>query len=244
MKTAVLSFYSFTPILDTKDLQIKLLQFCKSIEILGTILIADEGINGSISGEKHKLNSVMDYLKLLGIYDINIKVNYCKEHPFSKMKVKTKPEIVSMKVGSIDVNGLKGEYVSSDKWDALINDENVVVIDTRNNYEYDEGTFHNAVNPGIETFREFPGWVQSNRGILEGKKVAMFCTGGIRCEKATAYLKAEGIEDVYHLYGGILQYLEDTKNKSGMWQGNCFVFDDRYAVDSKLSPANLEILKK
>lgn len=142
-----------------------------------------------------------------------------------------------MAVGDIDIASLKGEYIEANDWDKFISQDNVVVIDTRNDYEVCIGTFKGAIDPKTETFKQFPKWVEQNKDLLVGKKIAMYCTGGIRCEKSTAYLKKLGFNDVYHLKGGILQYLEDTHNHSNLWQGECFVFDDRRAVESDLSPA-------
>ena len=153
------------------------------------------------------------------------------------MKVKLKQEIVALKIGNLDVENLRGQYIESKDWSDFIRRDDVVTIDTRNDYEVKIGTFEGAIDPKTEAFSDFPQWTKDNMNLFKGKKVAMFCTGGIRCEKSTALLKYMGVEDVYHLNGGILQYLEDTKNKSGAWKGECFVFDDRGAVSSDLSPS-------
>ena len=236
---AVLSFYSFVNIAQPEILLPKILLITKKKYVRGTIILAKEGFNGSISSttEEH-LHLVIKALKeLTNPTDISIKVNYCSTQPFSKIKVKLKNEIVSMKAGEIDVETLKGKYVETSDWDRFIQRSDVIVVDTRNSYEIKAGTFKGALDPHTESFREFPEWARNNIELFKNKKIAMFCTGGIRCEKSTAYMKALGYEEVYHLKGGILQYLEDTKNENGVWEGNCFVFDDRGAVDSDLLPS-------
>jgi len=236
---AVLSFYSFVNIAQPEILLPKILLITKKKYVRGTIILAKEGFNGSISSttEEH-LHLVIKALKeLTNPTDISIKVNYCSTQPFSKIKVKLKNEIVSMKAGEIDVESLKGKYVETSDWDRFIQRSDVIVVDTRNSYEIKAGTFKGALDPHTESFREFPEWARNNTELFKNKKIAMFCTGGIRCEKSTAYMKALGYEEVYHLKGGILQYLEDTKNENGVWEGNCFVFDDRGAVDSDLLPS-------
>lgn len=237
-KVAVLSFYSFVNIPDIAKLQPQILLVAKKKYINGTVLLATEGLNGSIAGKEENLHFLISEIKkLTGADNISIKVNYCDERPFSKMKVKLKKEIVALKFGDLDVENLKGEYIDSSAWSDFIKRDDVVTIDTRNNYEVKVGTFEGAISPETESFSEFPQWTKDNMSLFEGKKVAMFCTGGIRCEKSTALLKSLGVKDVYHLNGGILQYLEDTKNESGVWKGECFVFDDRGAVSSDLSPS-------
>lgn len=235
---AVLSFYSFTTIANPEILLPKILLIGKKKYIRGTVLIAEEGFNGSISGTIDNLKLLTEEItKLTAAKEVNIKINYCPQHPFHKLKVKLKSEIIAMTAGKLDVENLKGQYIEPKDWDNFITQDGVILIDTRNYYEIEAGTFKNAVDPKTDTFKQFPDWVKENRGQLNGKKIAMYCTGGIRCEKSTAYLKSCGFEEVYHLRGGILQYLEDTKNQNGIWQGECFVFDDRRAVSSDLSPA-------
>lgn len=237
-KVAVLSFYSFVDIPDIATLQPQILLFAKRKYVNGTVLLAKEGFNGSIAGDEENLYLLIAQLKkLTGAKDISVKVNYCDERPFSKMKVKLKKEIVALKFGDLDVENLKGEYIDSANWSDFIKRDDVVTIDTRNTYEIKVGTFEGAISPETETFSQLPEWTKNNIDLFEGKKVAMFCTGGIRCEKSTALLKSMGVEEVYHLNGGILQYLEDTKNQSGAWKGECFVFDDRGAVSPDLSPS-------
>lgn len=238
-KIGVVSFYSFVNIDEPEILIPKLLLVAKRKYVKGTIIVAQEGFNGSISGDEDDLYYVVEYLrKLTNPKDINTKINYCDYQPFSKIKVKIKNEIVSLKQGKLDVENLKGEYIEPRDWDQFISRDDVIVIDTRNSYEVKAGTFDGAVDPNTETFREFPDWAKANPDLFKDKKIAMCCTGGIRCEKSTAYMKALGYDDVYHLKGGILQYLEDTKNVNSVWKGECFVFDDRGAVSPDLSPSN------
>lgn len=238
-QVAILSFYSFTNITDTDILLSKILLITKRKYVRGTIIIAHEGFNGSISGSEENVKLVVEEIrKITNAQDINIKINYSNVQPFSRIKVKIKDEIVALKFGSLDVENLKGKYIETHDWDNFIQREDVITIDTRNDYEVKVGTFKQAVDPNTKTFREFPEWTKANLDNLKDKKVAMFCTGGIRCEKSTALLKQMGVEEVYHLKGGILQYLEDTKNSNDMWQGECFVFDDRGAVSPDLKPSD------
>ena len=238
---AILSFYSFVNIDNLDILLQKILLIGKKKRIRGTVLIANEGFNGSISGEENILKIIVDEItKLTGAKDVNVKVNYASTHPFHKLKVKIKPEIISMAVSDLDVENLKGEYIEPSAWDAFISRDDVILVDTRNNYEVETGTYKGAINPNTDTFKQFPDWVENNKDLFKNKKIAMVCTGGIRCEKSTAYMKKIGYAEVYHLRGGILQYLADTKNSGDLWQGECFVFDDRRAVDDDLSPSSSE----
>lgn len=237
-ETTIVSFYSFVNIANIEMLQPQILLVAKKKYVKGTIILAHEGFNGSISGTEENVRFLVDKIKnLTGAKDTSIKVNYCKKQPFSKIKVKLKKEIVALKFGNLDVENLKGKYIDSANWSDFIKQDDVITIDTRNDYEVKIGTFEGAVDPKTSNFSEFPQWTKDNINLLKSKKVAMFCTGGIRCEKSTALLRSLGIEEVYHLNGGILQYLEDTKNVSGAWKGECFVFDDRGAVSSDLSPS-------
>lgn len=235
---SVLTFYSFVNIEDLELLQPKLLFEAKRKLVKGTIIIAPEGFNATISGEEEAVKYVLDkVIELTGAVEVMWKIHSCPEHPFRKMKVPIKKEIIDMGVPIQDVVGNKGDYIETKDWDEFIQRDDVVVIDTRNDYEVEVGTFKGAINPYTETFKEFPQWVEENKEKLKGKKIAMFCTGGVRCEKSTAYMKEQGFPEAYHLKGGILQYLEDTNNKNSVWQGTCFVFDDRRAVDDYCSPA-------
>lgn len=235
-KFYVASFYSFVNVEDCGVVLQKLLLMCKRKSVKGTIIIASEGINGSIAGDDDSINAVVRQITdLLGAStDLNIKINYCSYNPFDKLKIKLKNEIISIGVSDINTNALVGKYVDSSRWDDFIQQNDCIVIDTRNDYETNIGAFKNAIIPSTRTFKQFPQWIKNNMDLLRGKKVAMYCTGGIRCVKSTAYLKSIGHDEVYHLKGGILQYLYDTKNVSGVWKGQCFVFDNRIAVNSQL----------
>jgi UPF0176 protein len=237
---AILSTYSFVNIEEPELLLPKILLIGKKKSIKGTILLSKEGFNGTISGMRENLDLLLNELiKETSAMDVSIKVNYDDHHPFDRFKVKLKPEIVSMGKGCIDVNNLKGEYIETRDWDQFIARDDVILIDTRNDYEVATGTFKYAIDPMTKTFKQFPDWVENNKDLLKDKKIAMCCTGGVRCEKSTAYLKLLGYESVYHLKGGILQYLEDTANKNHMWKGECFVFDERIAVDDNLAPSKV-----
>jgi len=204
-------------------------------EVRGTLLLAKEGINGTIAGSRHSIDTVLNWLKEdLRFSDIVTKESFDTEIPFNRTKVKLKKEIVTMGVENIDPKKIVGTYVKPKDWNELISDPEVLLVDTRNDYEVKIGTFQNALNPETETFREFPQYVENNLDSNKHKKVAMFCTGGIRCEKSTAYLKEKGFEEVYHLEGGILKYLEEVPEEETMWKGECFVFDSRVAVNHKL----------
>lgn len=236
---AVISFYSFVPIEDIDILMPKILLIGKKKYLKGTILVAKEGVNGSISGsEENTKYFIQELIKLTNSTDMSVKINYCDQHPFQKLKVKLKKEIVALGVGDIDVTQMKGTYIEPKDWDDFIKKEDVILVDTRNDYEVEIGTFDKAINPQTNTFKEFPKWVSDNKEMFKGKKIAMCCTGGIRCEKSTAYMKMLGYDEVYHLKGGILQYIEDKNLEAGSWDGDCFVFDDRGAVNNKLAPSN------
>ncbi len=233
----VAAFYRFALLDDFAGMRAVLLDKCRTEDIVGTVLLAHEGINGTIAGTDQGIANVLAYLRAdprLG--DFPHKESRADTPPFQRMKVRLKKEIVTMGVENINPNETVGTYVDADQWNALIADPDVVVVDTRNDYEVEIGTFEGAINPDIHTFREFPDWARDN-GLLEGqKKVAMFCTGGIRCEKATAYLRKQGVDQVYHLNGGILKYLETVPEDKSLWDGECYVFDDRVSVGHGLKP--------
>ena len=232
---SICALYKFTRLDDFEAMQLPLKSFLNSLAIKGTLLLAREGINGTISGTKDSLEKVLNYLqsdpRFLGL---EYKYSYSKKIPFKRLKVKLKKEIVTMGLTEIDPTYSAGTYVKPKDWNELINDPDVVLIDTRNNYEYEIGSFKGAINPNTETFREFPSFTKNSLEKYRNKKIAMFCTGGIRCEKSTAYLKSEGYENVYHLQGGILKYLEEVGEDESLWEGECFVFDDRVAVKHNL----------
>ena len=227
----VCALYKFVRLENFEQLKTPLLNVMLDNEVKGTLLLANEGINGTIAGPQDGIDKVLAHLsedERLGL--VSHKYSYADENPFQRSKVKLKKEIVTMGVEGIDPTLTVGTYVKPKDWNALISDPEVLLVDTRNDYEVEIGTFENAVNPNTETFREFPEYVAKNLDKSKHKKVAMFCTGGIRCEKSTAYLKEQGFEDVYHLEGGVLKYLEEVEQDDSMWQGECFVFDGRVAV--------------
>jgi len=230
-----IAFYQFIRLEKVDQLQAFILKFCQKNNIKGTILLASEGINGTISGQKNNIHEFLKFIKtdslLKGNFkNLEYKESWAYKNPFYRMKVRLKKEIVALGVERISPTKKVGKYVNPEDWNALINDPNTIVIDTRNNYEVDIGTFKNSINPQTETFREFPSFVEKNLEDKKQKKVAMFCTGGIRCEKATSLMLEKGFEDVYHLKGGILKYLENIPKEKSLWEGECFVFDQRVAV--------------
>jgi UPF0176 protein len=242
----VAALYHFTRFEDAPAIRATLADACKAQGIKGTLLIAREGINGTIAGTDAAITAILDTIgKLPGCDGFEYKLSRAREMPFHRMKVKVKAEIVTMGQPDIDPLARVGHYVAPQDWNALIADPDTIVIDTRNDYEVAVGTFQRAIDPKTKTFRDFPAWFRAERERLLGKgtppKVAMFCTGGIRCEKSTAFLKAEGIEDVYHLQGGILKYLETVPAEESLWEGECFVFDQRVTVRHGLELGSLEL---
>ncbi|MGP5542979.1 oxygen-dependent tRNA uridine(34) hydroxylase TrhO [Psychrobacter celer] len=237
----VAALYKFTRFADFAQYREPILNTMLDNDVKGTLLLANEGINGTISGSRQGIDTVLDYLRSIeAIGRFEFKESYTDAQPFYRTKVKLKKEIVTMGVEDIDPLQSVGRYVKPSEWNALISDPDVLLIDTRNDYEVQIGTFQNAVNPHTETFREFPGYVAKELDPTKHKKVAMFCTGGIRCEKSTAYMREQGFEEVYHLEGGILKYLEEIPASDSMWQGDCFVFDNRVSVNHNLEKGNYE----
>lgn len=225
------ALYKFVSLPDYKDLQQPILDACLKHNIKGTLLLANEGINGTIAGTTADIHAILDYLRQDDrLKDLEHKESYADKHPFYRMKVKLKKEIVTMGVPAVDPNAVVGTYVKPEDWNDIISDPDVVVLDTRNDYETHIGTFKGAIDPKTTTFREFPQYVEQNLDKTKHKKVAMFCTGGIRCEKASSYMKQQGFEEVYHLQGGILKYLENVPKEESLWEGECFVFDQRVGV--------------
>ncbi|NOR72071.1 MAG: rhodanese-related sulfurtransferase, partial [Methylomarinum sp.] len=231
----VSALYKFVTLEDFISLKQPLLDKMLEHQVKGTLLLAKEGINGTIASDRKGIDSLLAWLRSDPRFaNIETKESYEQDMPFYRTKVKLKKEIVTMGVEGIDPEKIVGTYVKPKDWNALITDPEVLLIDTRNDYEVQIGTFQGAVNPETETFREFSHYVKENLDPNKHKKVAMFCTGGIRCEKSTAYLKEQGFEDVYHLQGGILKYLEEVPVEQSTWQGECFVFDNRVAVNHNL----------
>ncbi|MCL1077354.1 rhodanese-related sulfurtransferase [Parashewanella spongiae] len=231
----VCALYKFVDLPNFEDIQKPLLSKMTELYIKGTLLLASEGINGTVAGTQKSVRVLLDWFEQQkGLESIVTKFSYENEIPFYRTKVKLKKEIVTMGVDGVDPKKVVGTYVKPSEWNALISDPDVTVIDTRNQYEIEIGTFKHAVNPKTETFREFPQYAKDNLDPKQNKKVAMFCTGGIRCEKSTAYMKEQGFDEVYHLEGGILKYLEEVKQEESLWEGECFVFDNRVAVNHNL----------
>jgi UPF0176 protein len=229
------AMYHFVSLPHFKTLREPLLQFCVSREIKGTFLLADEGINGTIAGTEKSILELLSFLKNDPLFEGNFnnlshKESWSDKQPFYRMKVKLKKEIVTLGVPGVSPTKMVGKYVKPQDWNSIISDPEVILIDTRNDYEYTIGTFKNAVNPKTNTFREFPAYVNTHFDPKKHKKVAMFCTGGIRCEKASSYMMSKGFDEVYHLAGGILKYLEEVAPEQSLWQGECFVFDQRVAI--------------
>jgi UPF0176 protein len=237
----VAALYQFTPFDDPAALKEPLLAQCEAVGVKGTLLLAREGINGTIAGTENAVAAILDHIRHLpGCAALDVKFSHAIEMPFHRMKVRLKREIVTMGEPDIDPRRSVGRYVDPQDWNALIADPETLVIDTRNDYEVAVGTFAGAVDPRTTAFRDFPQWFREHREeLLSGKRrVAMFCTGGIRCEKSTAFLRAEGIEEVYHLKGGILRYLEEMPEAQSTWRGECFVFDERVTVRHGLEPGD------
>ena len=231
----VCALYKFVRLENFEDLRQPLLDAMSAQDVRGTLLLAHEGINGTISGTRAGIDAVLAHLQSdPRLNPLDTKESYHQEQPFLRSKVKLKKEIVTMGVEGIDPNRSVGTYIDAKDWNALISDPYVVLVDTRNDYEYEIGTFRNALNPNTTSFREFPQYVKDNLDPARHKKVAMFCTGGIRCEKSTAYMKEQGFDEVYHLKGGILKYLEEVQEEESLWDGECFVFDERVAVNHQL----------
>jgi UPF0176 protein len=231
----VAALYKFVGLPDYHALREPLLDACLTAGTRGTLLLAPEGINGTIAGSREAIDAVLGYLRSdPRLADLEHKESRDERMPFHRMKVKLKKEIVTMGVAGVDPNARVGTYVRPQDWNALVSDPEVLLIDTRNDYECDIGTFKGAVDPRTVNFREFPDYVRANLDPAIHKKVAMFCTGGIRCEKASAFMLGEGFEEVYHLQGGILKYLEEVPPDESIWEGECFVFDNRVAVNHRL----------
>jgi UPF0176 protein len=233
----IAALYHFTRFADPAALRTGLLAACGTAGVRGSLLLAPEGINGTIAGTKGGIDAVLATIRALpGCADLIHKESSAPALPFRRMKVRLKREIVTMGQPDVDPRARVGHYVAPADWNALIAAPDVAVIDTRNAYEVAIGTFEGAVDPGTGSFRDFPAWWQANRDRFHNKRIAMFCTGGIRCEKSTNYLLGQGVADVYHLQGGILKYLEDIPEAESLWQGECFVFDDRVSVGHGLIP--------
>ena len=234
------AFYHFITLDKKNNIQEHIYNFCEANKIKGTILLADEGINGTISGKEKNIRDFLIFIKKESLFNgvfskLEHKESWASKNPFYRMKVRLKKEIVALGVDGVSPTKNVGKYVKPEEWNNLISDPNTIIIDTRNHYEVDIGTFKNATNPNTSTFRELPSFIEENLDPKTPKKIAMFCTGGIRCEKATSLMLDKGFKDVYHLEGGILKYLETIDKDKSLWEGECFVFDQRVAVTHGLN---------
>ncbi len=225
----IAALYQFHPVSFPADLRNRLQELSAYLQLRGTLIVADEGINGTVAGNRAGIDELHQVLLAEGFTNMEYKESFSKDKPFKRMKVKLKHEIVTL---GVDVEPLAqvGHYLNPEEWHQFIQQEDVVIVDTRNRYEYAAGTFKNAIDPNTETFREFPAFVDEHLADAKNKKIAMFCTGGIRCEKSTSLLLQQGFEEVYHLKGGILNYLNTIPEEESLWKGECFVFDGRVGV--------------
>ena len=243
-KIAILSFYKFVELPNFRELQKPFYNYLNKNCIKGTIILAQEGINASISGYEQEIYKVLDYIKKDSRFsDVEHKLNFCDIDPFNRLKIKLKKEVIPAGVKSVNPNELVGDYVNPSEWNNLLKDTEVLLIDTRNDYEVSVGTFKGAENPKIRYFREFQGYAQKRLDPKKHKKIAMFCTGGIRCEKASSYLLNKGFKNIYHLRGGILKYLEEIPKEESLWEGECFVFDDRASITHNLDKGTYELCR-
>lgn len=240
----VAAFYSFIDLSDLLQLKSEFTEFLKKQDIRGTMLIASEGINGTLAGKESSINEFKNFLKSKNLYEAkNFKTSHCEYDPFPRLKIKLKDEIVTIGNKLVDPKKIVGEYIPPEDWNQLIADAEVMVLDTRNTYEHSIGSFKNAIQPETTNFREFPAWLDQVEasGLDKNKKVAMFCTGGIRCEKASSFMRSKGFENIYQLQGGILNYLEKINEEDSLWKGECFVFDDRVAINHKLKVGSYDM---
>lgn len=237
----VCALYKFVTLENYSALRQPLLAVMSGNKVRGTLLLAHEGINGTVAGSRQAIDTLLEWLRSdPRLNDIDCKESLTDKPPFNRSKVKLKKEIVTLGVEGLDPKQVVGTYIRPEDWNALISDPEVLLVDTRNDYEFKVGTFKNAVNPKTDSFREFPGYVKAHLDPEKHKKVAMFCTGGIRCEKSTAYLRQQGFDEVYHLKGGILKYLEQVAPEESLWQGECFVFDERVTVNHRLEKGSYD----
>jgi UPF0176 protein len=243
MAWIIATFYKFVPLADPAQLRAQVLEQCSGEGLRGTILLAPEGMNATVAGSRSAIDYLLTWLhERPEIGEFPHQESTTDAAPFERMKVKLKREIVTLGMPQVNpTNHQVGEYVDPLDWNQVISDPEVVVVDTRNNFEVEMGTFQGAVNPHTASFRELPDYVATHLDPAKHKKVAMFCTGGIRCEKATAFMLQQGFEQVYHLRGGILNYLKSVPEAASLWQGECFVFDERVAVDHQLQPGHYEL---
>lgn len=241
-EVVIAALYHFAPLPDFRELREPLVERCAGLGIRGTLLLAEEGINGTVSGSRAAIDALLGHLRAdARLAALEHKESRSDRHPFRRLKIKLKKEIVTLGVPGVDPNRVVGTYVEPEDWNALIADPDVLVIDTRNDYEVAIGSFRHAVDPKTRSFREFPDYVREHLDPARHRRVAMFCTGGIRCEKASSFMRAEGFAEVYHLRGGILKYLERVKPEDSLWEGECFVFDHRVGITHGLDEGRVEM---
>jgi UPF0176 protein len=244
-KYIISTFYKFLVLENYKELKIKFDKSLSKTNIKGTILLANEGVNGTIAGSESDLKKFFLYMdKFSQFKDITPKFSSSNKNPFLRMKVRLKKEIVTIGIPEVSPSNLVGKYLNVEEWNEFLNESDSMIIDTRNDYEVSIGTFKNSINPKIKSFRNFPNWVQKNlidKKVSKKSKIGMFCTGGIRCEKSTSYLKQLGFENVFHLDGGILKYLENVKSDENEWKGECFVFDYRVSLNDSLEKGEYDM---
>lgn len=244
MQVSVATFYKFVALPDYQQLKPLWLERFAQLELRGSLLLAAEGLNATLAGTSTAIAAALDYLRQdPRLSDLTAKFSQAPSMPFQRLKVRLKREIVHLGIPEVDPTQQVGTYVPPQQWNQLLQDPDVVLIDTRNTYETAIGTFQNALDPGLSAFEEFPAYVENTLNPQQHRKIAMFCTGGIRCEKASAYMLQQGFSEVYHLEGGILRYLEEVPVAESLWQGECFVFDDRVAVDHALQPTGRYICR-
>jgi UPF0176 protein len=237
----IAAFYLFAGLQRLETVRDRLVAFGAECDVKGTVLLAPEGVNGTIAGPKEDVEAFLELLRSVDrLSELEAKWSTAEEDPFLRLKVRLKKEIVTLRVGDVDAANNTATHVPASEWNELISDPDTVVIDTRNDYEFSIGTFASAVNPETRRFGEFPAWIESHPD-MKCKRIAMFCTGGVRCEKGTAYLREQGFEEVYQLEGGILAYLETVEQEDSLWNGECYVFDRRVSVGHGLVPGNLEV---
>ncbi|MDC6448288.1 rhodanese-related sulfurtransferase [Alphaproteobacteria bacterium] len=240
-KFTIVTFYQFKKIKDTLTIKNELSNFCKFNKIKGTIILADEGVNGTIGGISGDIKKFESYIIKIGFNNYNPKYSYSKFMPFFRLKVKLKKEIVTLRTKIADPENITGKKIKPEKWNNIISDGKTILIDVRNDFEVQIGTFKGAINPNTKSFTEFKKYLKNNLYQSKDKKIAMFCTGGIRCEKISSYMIKKGFKDVNQLNGGILSYLEKINNKNSLWKGECFVFDNRVSVQNELKDGTYEI---
>ena len=240
-KFSIVTFYQFKKIQDILTIKKELSYFCKFNKIKGTIILAEEGINGTIAGMSTNIKNFESQISKIGFRDYNPKYSYSKFMPFFRLKVRLKKEIVTLRTKIADPENITGKKIKPEEWNDFISDKETILIDVRNNFEVQMGSFKDSINPNTKSFTEFKNYLKNNLEGVKNKKIAMFCTGGIRCEKISSYMLKKGFNDVNQLHGGILSYLEKTTNKNSLWNGECFVFDNRVSVKNELKDGTYEL---